>query len=312
MIVAAPAMYRERLATALPGGVEARYYSGPSEAVDAVAGAEILWLALWSLRQSSPAVAAGTCLRWIHTNGAGVDFFPLDAIRERGIVLTNGSGLNSVPIAEAALMGMLAAARSLPALVRAQQGRRWAREEAGTGELNGSSALVIGMGSIGSAVGERLRALGVAVTGVRRLPAGEAGVLGPDDWRPRLPEFDWVILTAPLTPATRHLIGAAELGAMRPGAWLINMARGGLVDEPALAAALRSGRPAGAYLDATEREPPPADSPLWDLPNLILTPHISGVTRGHDARAVDMFVQQLHRYRTGEPMLNVVDLELGY
>jgi len=309
--VAVPARYRRQLAD-LGREVDLHFYEGVRDAPEAVAEAEVLWLALWRLDHADAAVIAGSRLRWISTNGAGVDFFPLDQMRRRGIVLTNGSGINSIPIAECAVMGMLAAAKSLPKLVRAHVEHRWARHEAGDGELLGTSALVLGYGSIGQAIADRLRPFGVTVTGVRRTPDGEAGVIGPADWRPRLGEFDWVIVSTPLTAATRHLVGAEELAAMRPTARLVNVARGGIVDERALAAALREGRLGGAYLDVTEREPLPPESELWETPNLILTPHSSGMSSGSDDRAVARFLANLARYRAGEPLQDVVDLDVGY
>jgi phosphoglycerate dehydrogenase-like enzyme len=311
LIIAAPAWSRPFLAP-LPDDVELRYYEGADDAAGVVADAEILWLALWRLEQSTPAVSAGRRLRWISTNGAGINFFPLELIRTRGIVLTNGRGLNSIPIAECAVMGMLALAKGLPRIVKNHTERRWVRRDAGRGELRGTSALIVGYGSIGRAIADRLRPFGVQVTGVRRIPNGEAGVIGPEDWRPRLGEFDWVIVSAPLTPATRHLIGESELASMRMSACVVNIARGGLIDERALAGALRSGAVAGAYLDVTEQEPLPAESELWDLPNLILTPHSSGITKGAPERAAARFLENLARYQSGAPLDNVVDLERGY
>jgi phosphoglycerate dehydrogenase-like enzyme len=172
--------------------------------------------------------------------------------------------------------------------------------------------LILGYGSIGREIAERLRPFGVSITGVRRSADGEPGVIGPDDWRPRLAEFDWVIVTTPLTAATRHLVGAAEIAAMRPTARLVNMARGGIVDEHALAEALRGGRLGGAYLDVTEQEPLPAESELWEVPDLILTPHSSGMSHRSDERAAARFLANLARYRAGEPLQDLVDLELGY
>jgi phosphoglycerate dehydrogenase-like enzyme len=311
MIVAAPGWSRPYL-SALPAGVEVRYYDGAAAAIETVPEAEVLWLALWSRDQSEPAVAAGRRLRWISTNGAGVDFFPLELMRRRRIVLTNGSGINSIAIAEYAVMGMLAAAKGLPGLILAQNERRWSRRGAGRGELAGSSALIVGYGSIGRAIADRLRPFGVHLTGVRRRPDGEPGVIGPDEWRPRLGEFDWVVLAAPLTGLTRKMIGAGELAAMRSSGSLVNVSRGGLVDERALAAALRSGDIAGAFLDVTEQEPLPADSELWGVPNLIITPHISGNTHWSQRRAAAGFLENLERYVAGRPLENVVDLASGY
>jgi phosphoglycerate dehydrogenase-like enzyme len=132
------------------------------------------------------------------------------------------------------------------------------------------------------------------------------------DWRTVLPEIDYVAVCLPLTPATRNLIGAAELEALPAHAWLVNVSRGAIIDEPALIAALSEQRIGGAALDVTQTEPLPPESPLWDLPNIILTPHISWQSPGDDARALDLFMENLRRYRAGEPLLNVVSFDMGY
>jgi phosphoglycerate dehydrogenase-like enzyme len=178
-------------------------------------------------------------------------------------------------------------------------------------ELSQSRALIIGMGAIGRAIAERLAAFGVAVTGVRRSPSSEPGLIAPDAWRARLGEFDWIVLAAPLTAATRRMIGAEELARMKASAWLVNIARGGLVDQPALIAA--APRIGGAILDVADPEPAPPDDPIWGVPNLIVTMHMSGnaQTRMWE-RAAALFLENLERYRAGQPLRNVADLDAGY
>lgn len=287
------------------------YESGP-DAAGAARDCEVLYVHFWSREQVASAVEGGANLRWVATTAAGVDFLPLKSIRERGIALTSGAGLPTIPVAEFAVLCVLAAAKNLPALVRAHDRHDWVQAP-GRAELFESRALVVGYGSIGRAIAALLRPFGVSVTGVRSDPHGEDGVIGPDEWRARLGEFDWVILAAAATPETRGMIGARELGAMRPTAYLINIARGALVDEVALAEALHARHIAGAYLDVTTREPLPRDHPLWSAPGVIITAHSSGAaTTRMFERAGALFVENLGRYARGEPLLNLVDLQRGY
>ena len=295
----------------LPPEVEVAWYADAKSAPAVVRGADVLWLNMWERAQIQAALEAGDSLRWVSMHGAGVESLPLDLLRERGLTLTNGAGLHAIPIAEYALLGMLALAKGFPALVRAQDRKEWLDAPPAFGELQGTKALIVGYGGIGSAIGERLRAFGVEVVGARRHPAA-VGEIGAGAWRDRLGEFDWVILASPLTESTRAQIGAAELSAMRPTAVLVNVARGGLIDETALAGALREGSIAGAYLDVTSEEPLPSESPLWTVPNLVLTPHSSWASQRVMARAADLFLDNLDRFRAGRPLRNVVDLQEGY
>ena len=309
LVVAIPDRFRDAL-PALGADVSAAWYHDAADVEVAVSAAEVLWIGFWKRAEIEHALAVGPRLRWLTTISAGVDSYPLAAIRERGLELTNGAGLHAIPIAEYLVMAVLAAAKGFPALVRAQERREWLERPPGYAEVLGSRALVLGQGRIGGEVSARLRALGVEVVGVRR--SGGDGCLGPDEWRPRLGEFDWVIVTLPLTDATRGVIGEAELAAMKPTAWVFNVSRGAHVDTAALERALAGGEVGGAYLDVTDPEPLPADSPLWGLPNAIITPHSSWATRRTPERAAALFLENLRRYRAGEPLLNVVDLEAGY
>ena len=208
-------------------------------------------------------------------------------------------------------MGMLNIAKGYREVVRAQDRHEWLLDSPGKRELAGSRALLLGYGAIGKLIETRLAAFDVAVTKVRRSPGPDT--LGPDEWRARLGEFDWVILAVPATPETDAMIGAAELAAMKPNAVLLNIARGAVVDQPALIAALTEQRIAAAFLDVTTPEPLPADTPLWSLPNAHITMHLSG--RAQDkmfVRAAERFVANLHRWGRGEPVEPRFDLDLGY
>jgi phosphoglycerate dehydrogenase-like enzyme len=255
--------------------------------------------------------AGGPDLKWVSTIYAGLDAFPLDWLRERGVTVTNGVGVNAIAVAEYAVMGVLAAAKRFDEVVRAQDRREWPADAPGKLELFETRALVIGYGAIGRLIGERLAAFGVEVTGVTR--SGSDGTLAPDAWRDRLPDFDWVILAAPSTPATKAMIGAAELARFKPGAWLVNIARGDMIDEAPLLAALRSGSIGGAFLDPTHPEPLPPEHPLWTAPNCMLTMHLSGRSQTKMfQRAGELFLQNLDAFRAGRPMKNVADLDAGY
>ena len=313
MKLALPEHARPHLEGRLPPDAEAHWYGTSQEAPAAVAGAEVGWLDILGPPGPAAVIEAGADLRWVSTALAGVNSFPLARLRERGLPLTNGAGVNAIPVAEFAIMGMLAMAKDLRALIHLQDLREWATRAPGSGELYGSTALIIGYGSIGREIGARLKAMGVEVTGVRRTPGGEAGVIGPDDWRPRLGEFDWIVLASAATPETDKMIGQAELGAMKPSAFVVNIARGGLIDQPALIAASAAGRIAGAFLDVTDPEPPPTDDPIWSTPGIVMTCHTSGRSQTRmSERAAVLFLDNLARWREGRPLRNLVDLELGY
>ena len=250
-------------------------------------------------------------LKWLNTLGAGVEIFPLDLLREKGVTLTNGAGLNAITIAEYAVMGMLTIAKGWREVVRAQERHEWLEDAPGKAELHGSKALIVGAGGIGARIGVLLRPFDVEVVEVRRKPA--PGVLTPDRWRARLGEFDWVIIAVPSTPETDKMIGADELAAMKPGAAILNFARGAVIDQEALVAALREKRIAAAFLDVTDPEPLPSDHPLWSLDNAHISMHLSGRSQTlMFARNAERFLANLERFRRGEQMESVVDLALGY
>jgi phosphoglycerate dehydrogenase-like enzyme len=311
MRVALPTALRDHLHR-LPAGLDVAWYADFEGCRAAVVGAEVLWLDFFPRPQVESVLQDAGELRWVFTRGAGMDRQPLQTYRERGIVLTNGAGLAAGPIAESLVLAMLAAAKRFPELVRAQDRAEWLPRPPGLGELQGTRALVLGYGEIGRAVATRLGGFGVEVTGVRRRPVEDPAVIGPEEWRRRLPEFDWVLVTVASTAANRHLVGAPELAAMRAGAWVLNVTRGWVVDQEALLDALRAGQVGGAYLDVTDPEPLPADSELWRLPNVIITPHSSWASGRFAERSAELFLDNVGRYLAGAPLRNVVDLQAGY
>ena len=315
LVVAADVAYRDHLA-ALPAHVHVEWFESLTQAMAATSAAQVLALGPDRGWSAAELLDTAPLLRWVHTRAAGVDrgqLRPLHRFREAGITVTNGSGISSVPIAEYVVMVMLAIAKGLPGLLAAQQRKAWAKPEH-TRDLQNSSVLLLGFGDVGRAVWERLRPFGVAAAAVRRHPSAETGieVLGPDAWRSRIGEFDWVIITAPLSSQTRGMIGAAELADMKADAWLLNVSRGGIVDQPALTAALGAGRIGGAYLDVTDPEPLPANSELWAMPNVIVTPHSSWLSPRFAARAAELLADNLRRWCAGESLRNVVDPDAGY
>lgn len=311
MKILVPASLRDRIEPGLPDGVTALWWSDLEEAARLIPDVEVAWLDLLSVRQIGPVAARGEKLRWLSTMAAGVESLDLAALRARGVTLTNGSGLNAKAVADYAVLGMLAAAKRYDAVVRLAARHVWTTDAPGRMELEGSSALILGMGTIGVQIARRLEAFDVAVTGVTR--SGRDGTLGPDDWRARLGDFDWIVLAAPATDDTRAVIGADELAGMKPCAWIINIARGDLIDQPALIAALNAGTIGGAFLDTVTPEPLPPDDPLWSAPNCLHSMHLSGRSQtGMMARAAALFVENLAAFCAGRPMRNVVDLSAGY
>lgn len=264
-------------------------------------------------------VLEGSNVRWLHTASAGVDHVVTPGLRplfaERDLTLTDSGPAFGIVIGEFVLAWMLSLAHHLPNHWEAQKSKEWQKHT--HEELYGQTAGIIGLGPIGRGVAERCRALGMRTLGLRRrpepVPAIDVVYTGPEGLDTLLAESDWLVLAAASTPETRHLIGAAELARMKPTARLINIARGALVDETALTIALQNGALAAACLDVFSREPLPAESPLWDLPNCYITPHNApGWTTGLRQRQLDLFLANLRRFLAGDPLEGVVDIEQGY
>jgi len=265
-------------------------------------------------------LARARTLRWVHSSAVAVGTLPLRELAARGVVVTNSRGIQSPAIAEHVIACLLALAKRLPLTVRHQDARHWAQNEmigeASPWLVQGRTLGIIGLGTIGQAVAHRASALGMHIVGVRRRPeqGGLAGidVVGPDQTGDVIASSDVLVLAAPWTAATNRLLDAVGLAGMKRGAILINVARGQLVDEDALAAAIARGHLAGAALDVFNEEPLPPSSPLWSLPNVVITPHTSGFRADHWDAVVDLFTTQIDRFRRGQPLLNTVDVEAGY
>lgn len=311
MKLALPQSSRGEVEARLPKELEVDWFDGPGD-IGALGDAEAAWINILDPAGQARALETGARLKWVHTNQAGVNTWPFQRMKAQGLVFTNGAGLAAPPMAEFVVMGMLALLKKLKALIALEAERRWAPWLYGGEDLAGAKVLILGYGNIGREIGRRLKAFDVEITGVRRHPSGEPGVIGPDDWQGRLGEFDWVIVAAASTTETTSLIGAAELEAMKPGARIVNIARGFMIDQPAMIAALQEGRLGGALLDVTDPEPPTKDDPIWTAPNTLLTSHSSAVSTSFYPRAADLFLDNLGRYLRGEELRNVVDLEAGY
>lgn len=260
-----------------------------------------------------PVLAAAPQVRWLHTPSAGVDHLLVPAVMQSNVVLTNGAGVHAIPIAEFVMGFMLDYAKGMTPLRNAQTEHRWASQR--IRELLGATLMVVGMGGIGQAIATRAAAFGMRIWGVRRTPCAMEGVervVGLDEWQPLLPQVDYLVIATPLTPQTRGMINAEVLRAMRPTAYLINVARGAVIDDDALMTALREKWIGGAALDTFETEPLPADNPYWDIPNIFITPHTTSGSPRMRERSIALFLDNLTRFMAGEPLRNVVDKEAGY
>ena len=275
----------------------------------------------FALSLPKEAVARAERLKWLHCSGHAVGHFPLAELAARAITVTNSRGVQAIPIAEHVMSCVLALARRLPQTMRDQQQRLWRPNEL-IGDLSpwvlsGRTLAVIGVGTLGQAIAGRAKAFGMHVIGVRRhpergCPAGFDEVLGPGDMDRLLPLADVVVVAAPLTAEPNLLLDSDAIAKLKRGAVVVNIARGQLVDEEALAGALVDGRLGGAALDVFTTEPLPASSPFWSMPNVIISPHNSGFRADHFDAVIDLFSDNLTRFERGDELLNVVDLNAGY
>jgi phosphoglycerate dehydrogenase-like enzyme len=330
----------ERIRAAAPGAVIVNI-SPEGIADGALDEVEVLMRGRLSGEVFDRLLARTPSLRWVHSATAGVERVLTPATIARGLTITNARGVFSRPIAEYVVAMILAVSRRLPGILELQRERTWQPLEGV--EMRDLTIGIVGLGSIGRTVARLAGSFGARIVATRRRPGqahgpewsaedpsagaepndaarggegpGDEGleVLGGPEALPRLLDMsDFVVLAVPLTPETEGIIDAEALAAMHRGAYLINIARGRLVDERALERALREGRLGGAVLDTFREEPLPPDSSLWSVPNLIVTPHTSWSTGGALDRSVALFCANLERYRRGEPLLNVVDPALGY
>lgn len=274
----------------------------------------------WGVQQRN--FSAAKRLRWIHMSSASVTPLMFPELIESPVLVTNGRGTHSEPMAEHTIGVMLAFVRKLHLARDAQIRSEWSavsmfHDPPAFRSLAGSTLGLVGLGSIGAAIARKARALGMHVLAVRRHPVSDPPAPADEQWGVnRLHELiersDWLVLVTPLTAETRGMIGRPELARMRPSATLINLGRGSLVDEPALIEALEQGRIAGAALDVFQKEPLPRENPLWAMPNVILTPHVSGFGPNYWDRVVELFRRNLRAFLDDQPLENLVDKRAGY
>jgi phosphoglycerate dehydrogenase-like enzyme len=317
----------------LSGGAEIidRRCRSQAEMIEAAAGGCDV---LFSFRAPDALIRQAPGLKWIQFLSAGADHVMKGELQARKeIAITNASGIHSTPIAEYTIASMLAWSHGFHVTMRAQIRREWKRNwdfMDSVDSLRGKTLGVIGYGSIGRETARMGQALGMTVLALKRNPderrdtgwsppgIGDpegripARWYGPDGYTAILRDSDFITVTLPATPATRRVIGRAEIAAMRPHAYLVNIGRGEVIDQEALIEALRDKRIGGAGLDVFEREPLEPESPLWDLENAILTPHMSGSFKGYNSACCELFAENLGRFVKGAPLLNVVDRALGY
>jgi phosphoglycerate dehydrogenase-like enzyme len=268
---------------------------------------------------------SATRLRWVQSPAVGVGNLMFPELLASPIVVTSARGIRARAIAEHVIGVTIALARGLPAAVRAQMAHHWAQAElegpaSGVRSLDGLRMGIVGLGSIGMEIVRLATPFGIRVSGIRRRAEGSrpscvAGVdevLSPERLPALLNTSDVVVLAVPHTPETKQLIGPAEIDRMKRGAFLVNIARGKLIDDAAVIEALRDGRLGGAALDVFTREPLEPSSPYWDLPNVVITPHTSGAMQDYWTPLVALFSENLRRFEKGEPLVNVVDKIAGY
>ena len=270
----------------------------------------------------SPAMVEGAPrLRWVHSTAAAVGILPLRELAARDIAVTNSRGIQAAPIAEHVIGGLLVLARRFNLMLEAQRERRWIQDEltrdSWPWSLHGLKMTIFGFGAIGQEVARRAHAFGMRVTGIRRrieepAPPFVERIIGPDRLDDALRGCDVLVISAPFVSETDRLIRAEQIALLNRGAIVINVARGKIIDEPALLGALQNGQLGGAVLDVFEREPLNADSPLWGLPNVIISPHSAGVRPDHWGEVIDLFGENLLRFQRGEPLLNIVNCDAGY
>ena len=273
----------------------------------------------WSIRPEQ--IAAAKQLQWVHSPAAAVHQLMFPELVNSDIILTNAREVHGPVVAEHVIALIFALAKKIPDSVRLQQRHVWGQqilwdELPRIREVVGATVGIVGLGSIGRAVAKSAKALGMRVIAVREHPEKGSesadAVFGPAQIDELFRQADYVVLAAPVTETTKAIANAERLALMKTGACLINVGRGALVDEPALARALREKRIGGAALDVFPKEPLPGDSPLWDVPNLLITPHTAALTEKLWERHYSLFSENLQRYLSGSPLLAIVDKRRGY
>ena len=312
----APEWFAQRLRQDFPR-LEVVHLSNYDRVMEEIADADIA--ISWSLRGDQ--IKAAKKLKWIHSTATAVHALMSPELSASEIVVTNARDVHGPVVAEHALALAFALAKRLPQAVRFQQQKHWAQHDLWESsprprELNGATMTIMGLGGIGRPLADLASSVGMRVIGVREHPERECDgvdlMYGFDALEEALSEGDFVVLALPVTPKTHHLINAERLARLQPEAYLINVGRGVLIDEDALVRALRAKSFAGAALDVTSEEPLPPESPLWEMENVLITPHIAGLTEFMWERHYGHYTENLRRFLMGEPLLWVVDKEKGY
>ncbi|MGH9017172.1 MAG: NAD(P)-dependent oxidoreductase [Acidimicrobiales bacterium] len=280
------------------------------------AGVQVLWRYHLTPQRLQRAIDEFPDLRWVHSDYVGVEELPLDLLAGRGILLSNGAGIAARPMAEWVVLAILAAAKALPRFVRLSDAGTW-EVGAPLAELKGAVVLLLGLGAVGSLAAAMLAPFGVDVRGCARrprteVPAGVGRLIVGDQWRRELPDADYVVCALPLTAETASMLDARAFGAMKRGAWVINVARGGLIDDDALVAALDSGHLGGAVLDAFRQEPVPSGHRLWGRPDVLALPHVTWSSSHTLDDFKWRFAAQLRTWLRGDMPADLVDLGAGY
>ena len=312
-----PGVYVERIRSVSPT-LEVVQSEDKGEALRLVEDADVLFSGFFS----KELFLAARKLKWIQAWGAGVDRFLFPEVVKSRVIVTNAGGVHPTPISEHVIGMMLCFCRRLHLFIRNQMERKWERYESGASteqveELAGKTVGIIGLGRIGTEIAQKARCLGMIVMATKRDPSRPAStsvdrLIRPADLKQLLAESDFVVLSLPLTKETQGMIGEAQLKSMKRTGYLINVSRGKIVQESKLIEALKQGWIAGAGLDTFESEPLPETSELWGIKNVIITPHIAGLTPYYMERLTNIFCENLHRFILEQPLMNVVDKTLGY
>lgn len=313
LVLATPDDTSLRRLDALPPGVRTVMGQQPEDFGEALGAAEVIFHCSGGRKRLEPLLAKAPRVRWVHSRSAGVENILFPALVEGPVVVTNARGAYSRSLAEWAIAGVLFFAKGLRRLLRSQAEGRWDVFE--PEEIAGRTLGIVGYGDIGRAVARHARALGMHVIALRRRPEKDDvahEVVGSDGLHDLMRRSDYVVVAAPMTSDTRALVGRAAISAMKPSGVLVNIGRGPVVDEAALVEALTARRIRGAALDVYEKEPLPAGHPLYSLDNVLLSPHSADNVPGWRESAVDVFVEHVKLFRSGEPLRNVVDKARGY
>jgi D-2-hydroxyacid dehydrogenase (NADP+) len=312
-----PSVYMERIRS-VSSTLEVVQSKDEEEALRLIEDADVLFAGFFS----KELFAEATRLKWIQAWGAGVDRLLLPEVVKSGVIITNAAGVHPTPVSEHVVGLMLCLCRKLHFFIRNQAERKWKRYDSqvsaeGVEELSGKTVGIVGLGRIGTEIAQKAKCLGLRVIATKRDPSRWAStsvdrLIHPSDLRVLLAESDFVVLSLPLTKETQGMIGEAQLKSMKRTGYLINVSRGKIVQEDKLVEALKRGWIAGAGLDTFENEPLPESSKLWGFKNVIITPHVAGLTPYYEERTTSIFCENLNRFIHKQPLINVVDKTLGY